>query len=106
MTVSPFSILVLYCHILILNLSDERFCDPHPYDSHYVRDYDHKDCRGGCGQYEDCPPRDYDRGYREFDWGPRQRCRAKHPRRRRLHKMMGLRLPMLVPISPSDWWNL
>jgi hypothetical protein len=70
-TVSPFSILVLYCHILILNLLGERFYDPRPYDSRYARDYDHEDRRGGRGRYEERPPRDYDRGYRDFDRGPR-----------------------------------
>ncbi len=72
MTVSPVSILVLYCRALILTLSGERFYDPRPYDSRYARDYDHEDRRGGRpGRYEDRPPRDFDRGYRDFDRAPR-----------------------------------
>jgi hypothetical protein len=70
-TVSPFSILVLYSYVLIINLSGERFYDPRPYDSRYARDYDHEDRRGGRGRYEERPPRDYDRGYRDVDRGPR-----------------------------------
>lgn len=50
----------------------ERFYDPRPYDSRYARDYDHEERRGGRGRYDDRPPRDYDRGYRDLDRGPRE----------------------------------
>jgi transformer-2 protein len=76
MTVSPFGLLVLYCRVLILNFSGERFYDPRPYDSRYARDYDNEDRRGGRGRYEERPPRDFDRGYRDFDRGPRDYDRA------------------------------
>jgi hypothetical protein len=75
MTVSLFSILVLYFHVLMLNFSGERYYDPRPYDSRYARDFDHEDRRGGGGgggrgRYDD-RPRDYERGYRDYDRGPR-----------------------------------
>lgn len=50
----------------------ERYYDPRPYDSRYARDQDHDDRRGGRGRHEDRPPpRDFDRGYREYDRAPR-----------------------------------
>lgn len=72
MTVCPFRILIPYPHLLILNMSGERFYDPRPYDSRYARDYDPEERRGGRGgRYED-RPRDYERGYRDYDRGPRE----------------------------------
>jgi len=48
--------------------SDERPYDPRPYDSRYARDYDHRGGRGGGWRGEE-RPRDYDRGYRDYDRG-------------------------------------
>jgi len=69
-TVSLLNSLVLYVHLLIPNLSGERYYDPRPYDSRYARDYDNEDRRGGRGRHDD-RPRDYDRGHRDYDRAPR-----------------------------------